>query len=86
MTDGPIEDLGELLTAFGASTVDEAAWLIDEAAYDVADGRIVTLDVHDPEQPMLVIDTRGVGISFPTTVSDVIALANEIDQMLEADE
>lgn len=86
MSDEIIDDLAELLAAFGASTVDEAAWLIDEASYDVADGRIVTLDVHDPEQPILVIDTRGVGISFPTTVFEVIALANEIDQMLEADE
>jgi hypothetical protein len=70
MTDSPINDLVELLAAFGTTSIDDVAWIIEEGAGDVTDGRIVTIRDESDEALTVVVDQFGTEVEFPTTTSE----------------
>lgn len=83
MTDSPINDLDELLEAFGTDSIDDVAWMIEEAAGDVTDGRTVTIRDESDEAFTVFVDVLGTEIEFPTTMAEIIHTANDIEPMLQ---
>lgn len=80
---GPISDLDELIAAFGAETLAEVEWKIEEAASDVTDGRIVTIQDAGDEAFTVVVDVLGTEIEFPTTVAEVVQTANDLELAMQ---
>ena len=73
MTDSPINDLEGLMAAFGVETTEDLAWIIEESA-SIEDGRIVTIDLQD-DYDYVVVDTIGIGITYPTTKAEILDMA-----------
>lgn len=83
MTDSPINDLDELLAAFGTDSFDDVAWMIDEAAGDVADGRMVAIMDESDVAFTVVVDRFGTEIEFPTTMTEIVEAANDLEALLQ---
>lgn len=80
MTDAPINDLEGLMAAFGVDSISDLEWTIEEAA-PIEDGRIVRIDQED-DWDYVVVDTIGHGITYPTTIAEVLDLAASAERDL----